>query len=159
MERRYEFMISRNDPYGFALRTRKNLDNILAAYDRGADVHPVTQVTCSLMGIAVFPWEHEHKLEDSKLPIAEVFHDPDLEFEVLHGNIKTLGQLWRVIRNAVSHRGVEFSSDSRELRDVKMLFTSGHKKGGQFETKGQISIRGDQLLRFCHGLLDYIENR
>lgn len=159
MELSYQFMVSRNDPYGFALRTRKNLENILAAYDRGADVHPVTQVTCSLMGIAVFPWEHEHKLENSELPISVVFHDPQLEFDVLHGNIETLGQLWRVVRNAVSHRGVEFSSDSRELKKVKMTFTSGYMRDRSFRVNGRISMRGDQVVRFCYGLIQYIENR
>lgn len=117
MNRSYTYMVSRNDPYGFAVRTRKNLENILAAYRRGADVHPITQVTCSLMGIAVFPWEHEHKIEDSKLPISQVFSNPELRFEVLFGSADTLGQLWRTIRNAVSHRGIEFSSDSRDCCD------------------------------------------
>ena len=50
---------SRNNPSGFAERTRKNLELIERAYSVGADVHVVTQLMLSLLGIIVFPWEHD----------------------------------------------------------------------------------------------------
>ena len=151
-------MISRNDPFGFALRTRKNLNCILEAHARSEDVHPVTQVTCSLMGIVVFPWERKHRLEKSKTPLSEIFHDPKLEFDVLKGKgeVETLGEFWCLIRNAACHGRVKFSSDSKELKEVKITFTSGDKEGEEFEIKWQISMRGDQLLLFCQGLICYI---
>lgn len=152
-----DFLGSRNDPYGFALRTRKNLENILAAYSRGADVHPVTQVTCSLTGIAVFPWEYGHKLADIKTPISEAFVEQPLQYEVMQGHIETLGQLWRTVRNAVSHRGVEFSSDSRDLEEVTFCFRSGYIKNSELVITNMLAMRGDQVLRFCYGILEYIE--
>ena len=41
---------------GFAQRTRKNLLYIEEASRSGADVHAVTQIVNSLLGLVVFPW-------------------------------------------------------------------------------------------------------
>ena len=94
MQRSHPYVATRNDPYAFALRTRKNLTYVLDAYRHGADVHPINQVTCSLMGIVVFPWEHNLQLEKSRLPIAKAFQNPPLEYQVLFGEVETLGRLW-----------------------------------------------------------------
>lgn len=52
-------LASRNDSRGFADRTRKNLLFIEQAYESGNDVHVVTQIVTSSLGLIVFPWEHE----------------------------------------------------------------------------------------------------
>ena len=157
MEHNDQLMGSRNHPYSLALRTKKNLGYILDAHEKGADVHPVTQVTCSLMGIVVFPWEQEHKLENSKCLILEVFNNPPLEINYLRGKVTTFGCLWKLVRNAVSHGHVEFGSDSRDLEKVEIKFSSGYRKDGSFKITKAISMRGDHLLTFCYGVLDYIK--
>ena len=48
---------SRNDSLGFAERTRENLEFILEASRRGQDVHAVTQLVNSMLGLVCFPWE------------------------------------------------------------------------------------------------------
>jgi len=48
---------SRSLPLGFANRTRKNLEFIEEAYKEDKDVHVVTQVAISLLGLIVFPKE------------------------------------------------------------------------------------------------------
>jgi hypothetical protein len=50
-----ESMPGRNETEGFAKRTRRNLDFILAAQQQHEDVHVVSQVVLSLLGIVVFP--------------------------------------------------------------------------------------------------------
>lgn len=50
---------SRNDTLGFAHRTRKNLDYIERAYAAGDDVHVVTQLALSLLGLIVYPKERK----------------------------------------------------------------------------------------------------
>jgi hypothetical protein len=51
---------SRNDALGFAARTRKNLEYIDNAANTGEDVHVLTQLINSLLGLVVFL--HERKL-------------------------------------------------------------------------------------------------
>ena len=50
-------LASRNDSLGFAERTKKNLLHIEHAYESGHDVHVVTQIVTSTLGLIVFPWE------------------------------------------------------------------------------------------------------
>ncbi|WP_415403950.1 HEPN family nuclease [Tateyamaria sp. SN3-11] len=156
----YEFMVSRNDPFGFALRTRKNLDAILHAHKRGEDVHPVTQVVSSLVGIVVFPWNHDpigEHIKDRRL--ADVFPNSEFKLTVDLGKINTIGQLWRTIRNAVSHRRVVFSNDSRELNEVEVTFFDGHWNRQQktLDERVRIRLTGDQLLIFCYAILELID--
>jgi hypothetical protein len=50
--------IDRNTISGFARRVRKNLDFMISARAADADIHIVTHLTCSLLGLVVFPYEH-----------------------------------------------------------------------------------------------------
>ena len=51
------YSLSRNATEEFARRVRKNLDYIIRKRNEGEDVHEVTQLVISLLGIIVFPWE------------------------------------------------------------------------------------------------------
>ena len=48
-------MQTRNEAVGFAQRTRKNLKFVRQARDSGADVHLVSHVVNSLLGLVVVP--------------------------------------------------------------------------------------------------------
>jgi len=50
---------TRNDTKGFALRTLKNLDYIQTGQREGHDVHVVTQLALSLLGLIVYPHEDD----------------------------------------------------------------------------------------------------
>ena len=50
-------MISRNEPMGTVERTRKNLVYMRNARKAGADIHEVTHLLNSLLGLIVVPWE------------------------------------------------------------------------------------------------------
>ena len=49
---------TRNNPIGFAQRTSKNLKYVNQAFERGGDVHVVTHVVNSLLGIIIVPEEN-----------------------------------------------------------------------------------------------------
>ena len=50
-----KYSLTRNTTEGFARRVRKNLDFIIKKCDEGEDVHEVTQLVTSLLGLIVFP--------------------------------------------------------------------------------------------------------
>ena len=149
--------LNRNDVYEFANRARKNLRFIIEAEKTGADVHPITQVVCSLMGIAVFPWEEGLSVFAKNSPLEEIFDKPRLDFEVEQGEIGNFGELLRSVRNSVSHRGIDFNSDSRKLSEVSIRLTEKWKKNGPVRTVTR--FKGDQLLRFCDGVLNHASQR
>jgi hypothetical protein len=74
---------SRNDAFGFAQRTRKNLAYIEKTFAEGADVHVVTQLVVSLLGLVVFPTERNvvRRLKTLNLSELESLGWPRWEFE------------------------------------------------------------------------------
>ncbi len=52
-----EGTFGRNKTEIFAGRVLKNLRYIMGQRKNGADVHEVTQLAVSLLGLVVFPWE------------------------------------------------------------------------------------------------------
>ncbi len=88
---------SRTTTEGFALRTRKNLDFIKNAREqRCEDVHIVTQLVTSLLGLVVWPRE---RYDDSnniwKIHINDLVRQGWPEWDITPGksNTKTLGDL------------------------------------------------------------------
>ena len=55
-------MLSRNEAMGIVERTRKNLVYMREARRAGADVHEVTHLLNSLLGLVVVPWERQKEL-------------------------------------------------------------------------------------------------
>jgi hypothetical protein len=130
---------SRTLTAGFAARTLRNLDFIKEAYPN-AEVHPVTQVINSMLGLLVFPYEKEKEPLAAALSSEPIFsHATDLlvvrdslrsslpapSIEVTKfAGCKDLESFFRRIRNSISHKNIEFSGadpDSRVLEDVKII--------------------------------------
>ena len=61
----------RNTVWGFSARTLKNLAYLDAARDEGADVHVVTQLVTSLLGLIVFPYQ---EIKDSNYTEFKAVH-------------------------------------------------------------------------------------
>lgn len=156
---------SRNDPLGFAKRTLKNLKFIEKARDDGTpnpDVHVVTQIVNSMLGLIVFP----HALKsDSKAEyifkevgakqISEL--DPrlrkwDIQKDCYKEKCETLGKLIYHIRNGASHRRIRFSSDSLIPRCV-IIEVRDHNLHEQWKA----SIRADHLRSFCLAFIELLE--
>ncbi len=106
-------MISRNEAMGIVERTNKNLVHMRNARKNGADIHEVTHLFNSLLGLIVIPWERELKgLNVLDISIETLYDrgwpniDPLLdEYPV---KTKTLKVLVNHLRNAVAHGRFRF---------------------------------------------------
>lgn len=115
----------RNTVWGFRQRVLKNLRFVCDARDKGADVHVVTELITSLLGLIVFPYEEIRKSEPTlfkgyKLDALHRKGWPKWTFDI--GSSDNLHDLVGRLRNAVSHRRLCFSSDSREPEKVDVTF-------------------------------------
>ena len=128
---------SRNKVLGFAQRTRKNLECIEKSREHGADVHLITQLTLSLLGLVVFPCEDKAFAEAAKnisLNLMEKEGWPKWRITEAPENIKspkererclptrTLDHLLHRLRNAIAHHHVEFLSENRNYEEAELKF-------------------------------------
>lgn len=151
--------IDRNTIEGFAWRVRKNLIFMLEAQARGEDLHIVTHLANSLLGLIVFPYEQfkrARRIDFRSVKLADLTATgwPGWSFQV--GGSDDLDDLLRHLRNALSHRRVRFSSDSRELAGVDITFWDRRNPDGPDDWS--TSIRGDELLDFALRLAGLIED-
>lgn len=116
--------VSRNDALEFAERTRKNFEYIDRARNDEEDVHVVTQLINSLLGLVVFLREREvlRRIPTMQLNDLEVEGWPHVEVTKGQNDCTTLGQVLHHLRNAVAHGRIRFSSDSREMSEVVVQF-------------------------------------
>lgn len=154
-----KYSLSRNTTEGFAQRVRKNLDFIIKKRDEGQDVHEVTQLVISLLGIIVFPWEdgalkHLESLRLSELE-AEGWPQWDILLDENH-DTKTLGKLFRHLRNAVSHRRLKFFSDHQEMREVEIEFEDA-PNGPNASPNWRVRINAADLRAFCDRFIKRLE--
>lgn len=115
----------RNTVWGFRDRVRKNLMFLNAARDTDADVHVVTELITSLLGLIVFPYaEIKEKgytsFDEYKLHDLSQQGWPSWRFDI--NSSDNLTDLIGHLRNALSHRLLFFSSDSRKLEEVEVTF-------------------------------------
>lgn len=147
-------MSDRNDSIEFARRTRQNLEFILAA-PRDV-VHPVTQLTNSLLGMMVFPWEQQliERLAHKRLEVLS--QDGWPKWKIIAGSSKTLRELSERIRNATAHGNITFSSDSKNLSEVTLQIQDRGESGHDVVWSAQISAV--DLAEFLRRLTVLIEN-
>lgn len=140
-------MSNRNDPLVFAMRTRKNLEYIEEAAKNGEDVHPVTQLTNSLLGLIVFLHEKKvtQKIDESNL--ARLWH--------IDLNLGQRGTVTSHLRNAAAHRRIRFSSDSKILKEVEIEIED--RESAASAPYWRAHINGAELKAFCYGVLDRVE--
>ena len=114
----------RNTVWGFRERVCKNLMFLNFARNMGADVHVVTELITSLLRLIVFPYEEIKKAGYNtfdKYKLNSLPPEwPSWTFDI--GSSENLADLIRHLRNAISHRGIIFSSDSRSLGSVEIRF-------------------------------------
>lgn len=111
---------TRQDALEFASRTLKNLQFLERAREAGADVHLVTQLVNSLLGLIVFPLERTFVRFMLKQKIDALAEDGWPSWVFTLGGSDTLGDLVYHLRNAVAHGRITFSSDSRVPSEVVM---------------------------------------
>lgn len=142
-------LASRNESLGFAERCKKNLTFIEQAKQSGHDVHVVTQIITSSLGLIVFPWEHnaDRKIRGVTL---STLHESGWPMWTETIPSKGLGELIKKIRNAIAHGNVKFSSDDREASNVVVTFGS---KNGDW----QATMAAHDLKHFCRRFIEFIE--
>ena len=163
---------TRNDVLEFGRRTRRNFEFIENAHEENpeAPVHVVVQLTLSLLGIVIFPYEKADGLETVfATTLAEIEGKGWLGWSIKLDSppqnrtlTETLGRLFEHIRNAAAHGGLNFDSDSRSLSDVTI--TAEDKPS---TAKGQpprpvnwrAEIEGLQLRKFCLSFLEAVESK
>lgn len=147
---------TRNDALEFAARTLKNLAFITAAREQGQDVHEVTHLANSLLGLVVFPFERHFvrfilKQKLSELPPKEW---PQWRFDLQVSD--SLGDLVYHLRNAVAHGRIEFSSDSRRASDVRIIVEDARPGGGPVYWRA--SLAATDLKLFCTSYVKLLED-
>jgi hypothetical protein len=149
----------RNTLAGIADRVHKNLAFITFARNMGADVHEVTQLLLSLLGLIVFPVEDRLKADTKAFAVVtlpELSQDgwPIWQFTI--GESTNLRDLLFHLRNAIAHRRLRFSSDSRDVADVDIEFRD-RKPGAKHDEWGA-TINARELRTFVLLLSDYLRS-
>ena len=152
---------SRNKPIGFAQRTRKNLEYVTAARDRGEDVHVVTHLVNSLLGIVIVPKAQYSGHDLWSVSLEELVRQGwpkwDITLDDSNGKTKKLKHLVRHLRNAAAHGHFEFTGEpeSRNLSEVGLIVKD--QPGENEKTNWKAKIGGPELYEFCVLLADRIE--
>jgi hypothetical protein len=148
--------ISRNDALGFAARAKKNLAHIEQAFAAGADVHVVTQLGMSLLGLIVFPQERHLVERVSALDLSALEIEGWPRWQQDLGHVDTLGELIRYLRNAVAHGRLKFSSDARSIEDVSIEVEN--YRPNEDVPNWRASIPAVELRDFCLRFVQLIED-
>ncbi|CAN5806374.1 hypothetical protein BH24DEI2_BH24DEI2_28730 [soil metagenome] len=156
---------TRTEAFEFARRTRKNLEFIEEAKEKGRDVHPVTQLTLSLLGLIVFPKEkfllariEKKTLEDMKgegWPTWKIVRDDEK-------STKTLGHILRHLRNAVAHGRLSFITsdpnlDTSDSPYAEHVIIRVKDKPPGAKVNWCAEINGKDLRAFCLRLIEFID--
>jgi hypothetical protein len=148
---------ARNRSSGFAQRTLKNLDFVKRRTEQ-CDVHLVTQVINSLLGLLVFPFGEEEAFfkEFRHLSLSSV--DLDVVRDALKatlpipsltvtkfGRCKDVTGFFRRLRNAIAHKGIKFfgDPDSRFPAEVVVVLRDRRNKDAPYDW--EISMTAQDL--------------
>jgi len=150
---------TRNEALEFARRTRRNLEYIEKASEEDHPVHPVTQLTLSLLGLVVFPKEKLYLEEAKAMTVDKLRANGWPEWTISLDNTDERSEnLWVILwhlRNATCHGRLIYSSDSRDMEDVTIIVED--KMPRAKEPYWRASIQAKELRTFCYHLLDFIE--
>ena len=163
--------VSRNEAIGVVQRNRKNVVHMRNARRRGENVHEVTHLVNSLLGMVVYPWERHlmEAMQETRIDSLAAEGWPKWKVVVDNYTHKTdtLGRLVEHLRNAASHGRVRFegagkgsgrlSADSKEPVQV-VVIAEDIPLGGE-SARWEAHIGGDDLYSFCLHLADYVEER
>lgn len=142
-------LASRNDSLGFAARCKKNLLHIERAFQSREDVHVVTQIVVSSLGLIVFPWERDADQKIRSTPLSALDESQEAMWVEAKPS-KGLGQPIKHLRNAIAHGNIHFSSDDRDASKVIVSFGS---ENGDW----QATMSAHNLQTFCLRFIALIE--
>lgn len=85
--------VERDDALKFAALTRENLEFVENAFARGENVHVVTQLATSLLGLIVFPREKNFTHQVESLALDTLVAQGWPRWQISEGTCETLGDL------------------------------------------------------------------
>ena len=157
---------ARKTTKGFAERTLKNIEYVKKTFDLNGpgEVHMVTQVINSLLGLIIVPhqWGFDDDLKKQNLG-KELRVKGLPEWKIIldepKGNnpkTETLGTLIKHLRNAAAHGRFEFSDnpDSPHLEEVRVVAKDKPQRAKDINWHAE--IRGNDLYEFCRKLAELI---
>ena len=147
--------VSRNDAIEIVRRTRKNLLYIRRAFECQEDVHVVTQLVTSLLGLVVLPKEQYWEENIWNIRLDKLTDQGWPKWDIQKGCADNLGQLIKHLRNASSHGRITFSSDSPLLSEVVLKVEDA--KGKDKPPYWRALIGGEDLYSFCLRFADHLE--
>lgn len=151
---------SRNEALEFARRTRRNLEFIEDGAARQAQVHVVTQLTLSLLGLVVFPKEKLLLDETGRKTLAAMASEGWPTWTITRDDGKkptsTLADVLKHLRNAVAHGRLTFTSDSPRVEEVAIIVEDKERREDP-EPYWCARIEAQDLRTFCLRFLDFIE--
>ena len=144
-----EILNDRATALGLAERTRKNLRYIEVARSQGADVHEVTQIVISVLGIVIIPWERNLKNRLGKYGLEDLYAQGWPQWNISLGSANTLKDLVRKLRNGTAHGRYRFSSNARDPEDVTLIVEDA--LNGKVHWRAEITAV--DLKEFCYRFL------
>jgi hypothetical protein len=154
-----EYAFSRKTTEGFARRVRKNLQFVIVKRSEGEDVHEVTQLVTSLLGLIVFPWEAGALRSLEQLSLGELEQQGWPRWKITldeKGDTKTLGKLVEHLRNAAAHRRLAFSADHPEMAMVDITFEDAPSKSKPVNWR--VVVNSADLKEFCDRFTNRLED-
>ena len=140
----------RTQAKAFAQRTRCSLQFIEnARRDGDSDVHRVTQITLSLLGLVVFPWERgmlETAMQGKSIVEMNAEGWPKWEITLDEDGPKTdtLERIVYHLCNAVSHGRLTFSSNSPKPEEVEIIVEDAFRENSAVHWRAGPLARQDK---------------
>jgi hypothetical protein len=141
--------VGRNTVWGFRNRVVKNLEFIATARNTNADVHIVTELITSLLGLIVFPYQEIVESEYESFKDRQVDDLTSVNPSIWHfsiGSSENLHDHVRHLRNAISHRRIHFSNDDRDLARVEVRFQD--RATHYSDVNWEVTVTADALKEF-----------
>ncbi len=141
----------------FARRTKKNLDFVRSAAKKEnpteAKIFEFTQLINSMLGLLVFPKEKHWKKYKNKR-YAELIKQgwPKISSSEGFSDAKTLEELLRYIRDAITHGQIEFLPKGGKLNGVKLW-----RKNRSGTKDWEAELSKDDLEKFTNKFIEMLE--
>ena len=142
----------------FAHRTRDNLEVLrnLQKIKPDVEVYEVTQLINSMLGLLVFP-QQRYFDHIPKTPLGELASQgwPIPKVEGNYPQVKDLLELFRYLRNSITHCNLEFLSDEREQISGLCVWNT-NPRNGRTTWKARLTIEDIEKItgKLIHLLLE-----
>jgi hypothetical protein len=159
-----------------AQRTRKNLAHIERAQKLGLDVHQVTQLVLSVLGMVVFPYEDKAFEDRVQLRTLDSHMRTKWKIEEFKENLKvaktrkqqkpllpteTWDQLLKHLRNAIAHYRISFDGldpNSHDYEKVIIRFEDQINDDKETKPYWKAAVSASNLRDFCFQVFDLVQN-